>query len=478
MKKAKKILIADDDGAHCSMLATLLSDWGFAVTTAPDGAAAVEKCRVEAPDLVILDVRMPVLDGRQALLKLREMRPDLPVLMMTAYADISAAVECIKAGAYDFLTKPMDFARLKITLRNVLEHASLVAENASLARSLDEAGSQFGILGQSAPIRELLELVRTIGPSEASVLIAGESGTGKELVARAVHKASKRSQGPFVAVNCGALTESLLASELFGHEKGAFTGADKRREGMFVQAGGGTIFLDEIGEMPLSMQVKLLRVLQEHEVMRVGSSTPVPVDVRVVAASNRNLAEEVAAGNFREDLFYRLNVVTLAVPPLRDRGEDISLLAENFARCFAAANHRNFSGISPEAMRRLQAWRWPGNVRELLNAMERAVILMPGDEINVRELPENIRNAEVPGAPLGGGMPHQCHGPDAAAPPPDLSAAACRTPTLDEVERDVIMRTLARFGNNKTETARALGITRKTLHARLNRYAKEDGAEQ
>ena len=474
MTKRLSILVADDDAAHGQMLATLLENWGYAVEVAADGGEAVRLGLARPFDLALLDVRMPVKDGLEALKELHAARPALPVLMMTAYSDVPAAVTAIKSGAWDYLAKPLDFERLRVSLRNVFAHADLVEENAALSRRLAEDG-RGGILGQSAPMRELWELIRTIAPSEATVLVAGESGTGKELAARAVHGQSRRAAGPFVAVNCGALTETLLASELFGHEKGAFTGADRRHEGLFVRARGGTIFLDEIGEMPLAMQVKLLRVLQEREVLSVGGAKPEPVDVRVIAATNRDLARETAEGRFREDLYYRLNVVTLTMPPLRDREGDVELLARHFAARFAKANHKRLSGITPQALDALARYAWPGNVRELENVMERAVILMPGEHIDVRELPERLlRGAEGPTA--------------RAAPPPGAQATVpaetvatvergARLPTLEEVEREVILRTLQSCGGNKSEAARVLGITRKTLHARLARYGAAD-AEQ
>lgn len=478
MKAKLSILVADDDAAHGRMLRTLLENWGYAVEVVGDGAAAVRACRDRSFDLVLLDVRMPGMDGLEALKEIRAARPTLPVLMMTAYSDVPAAVEAIKSGAWDYLAKPLDFERLRVSLRNVFAHADLVEENAVLSRRLAEGSAHGGILGQSAPMRALWEMIRTIAPSEATVLVAGESGTGKELAARAVHDLSHRGAGPFVAVNCGALTETLLASELFGHEKGAFTGADRRHEGLFVRARGGTLFLDEIGELPLSMQVKLLRVLQEREVLRVGGVSPEPVDVRVIAATNRDLAEETAQGRFREDLYYRLNVVTLTMPPLRDRNGDIELLARHFATRFAQANHKRVTDITPQALDMLARYAWPGNVRELENVMERAVILMPGEHIDARELPERLLRpgngdpaAPAPGAETGASGAPGGAGP--AAFPEALSGEGGRLPTLEEVERAVILRTLRQCGGNKSEAARVLGITRKTLHARLNRYGGE-----
>lgn len=461
MKKALTILVADDDATHREMLRTLLQEWGYAVEEAVDGEHAVTLCLERAFDLVLMDVRMPKKTGLEALKEIRAHNPALPVLIMTAFSDVAAAVEAIKAGAYDYLTKPLDFEKLKVGLRNVFAHVGLIQENASLSRSLAVTEAHSGMVGRSQAMRSLWDMLRTIAPTEATVLITGESGTGKELVAKAVHAASRRARGPFVAVNCAALTESLLASELFGHEKGAFTGADKKHDGHFLQADGGTIFLDEIGEMPLSMQVKLLRVIQEREVLSVGGSKSVPVDVRIIAATNRDLGQEVAAGTFRQDLYYRLNVVTLALPPLRERADDIPLLAQHFLTRFAAKNNKQIKGFTPGAMERLVRYAWPGNVRELENVIERASILLLGEHISERELPERF-GAGAQDDSLAGVLT-------------DALAADC--PTLDDVERAVILQTLKRFGGNKTEAARALGITRKTLHARLTKYnsAQEEG---
>ena len=458
MKKTLTILVADDDATHREVLRTLLEEWGYAVREAVDGEHAVALCREQPFDLVLMDVRMPKKSGLEALKEIKVHNPAVPVLIMTAFSEVAAAVEAIKSGAYDYLTKPLDFEKLKVVLRNVFAHVGLIRENATLSRSLAATEAQTGMVGRSESMRALWEMVRTIAPTDATVLITGESGTGKELVAKAVHAASRRARGPFVAVNCAALTESLLASELFGHEKGAFTGADKKHEGHFLKADGGTIFLDEIGEMPLSMQVKLLRVIQEREVLSVGGNKAVPVDVRIIAATNRDLAKEVAAGTFRQDLYYRLNVVTLALPPLRERADDIPLLAQHFMARFADKNNKNIKGFTPGAMDRLVRYAWPGNVRELENVIERASILLLGEHISERELPE--RFAASQGDALTDALTTDC-------------------PTLEDVERAVILKTLKRFGGNKTEAAKALGITRKTLHAKLSKYqsAQEDAPE-
>lgn len=442
----------------------MLTDWGYATLEAVDGAQAVKMAAGGEADLTLLDVRMPVKDGLAALGEIKDATPEMPVIIMTAFSEIPAAVEAIRNGAYDYLTKPLDFAKLKVVLRNAATQLDLERENADLNASLAERRN--GLLGHSAPMQAIESLIHTVAPTEATVLITGESGTGKELAAKAIHASSLRAKGPFMAVNCAALTESLLESELFGHEKGAFTGAIRKHEGIFARAAGGSIFLDEIGEMPLAMQVKLLRVLQEKEVLSVGATKPQLVDCRVIAATNRDLAVEVAEGRFREDLYYRLNVVSIHMPPLRERGDDIALLAQNFARRFSLVNRKNLRGIDAAAMGRLLSYSWPGNVRELENVMERAVILMPGEYIGLHELPERVLEG---GAASGGS---RC---DSA--PCDLSAELAvgnADPTLEEVERMVILRALKRFDNNKTEAARSLGITRKTLHAKLNRYKEEE----
>lgn len=474
MSASPQILVVDDDAAHLAMLATLLRDWGFMPLLYEDGSSALEYCEKNTglpqfPDLALVDMRMPKMNGNETLMKLLKLKPDLPVVIMTAFSDVPDAVEAMRNGAADYLLKPLDFGALENLLRKLL--ASSQGEK---PYAQEDNGKNI-LWGESPAMQKLKKLVATIAPSEANALIDGESGCGKELVARAIHKASKRANGPFVAVNCGAFTESLLASELFGHEKGAFTGADKKHEGLFMEATGGSIFLDEIGEMPPGMQVKLLRVLQEREVLSVGGTKPRKIDCRIIAATNKDLHAETLKGNFREDLYYRLNVVSLHLPPLRERKEDIPLLAEHFAKRFARENHRGFSGINSVALAALRAWPWPGNARELENVMERAVILMHGEQIGLHELPENIlANAAAASSP-----PIPASSPDNTPEVPEIKGAGENQEqgaplTLAEVERNVIMETLKRTGNNKTETARLLGITRKTLHSKLNRYA-EDG---
>ncbi len=446
------VLIVDDDQAHRTMLSTLIRGWGYETEEADDGDTAVEKVRETPFDLVLMDVRMIRLSGLEALEEIKRYNPAVPVIIMTAYSSVETAVGALKKGAYDYLTKPLDFDELKLALERAMDHRKLREENRLLRQTLGDQFESKNIIGRSPSMIRLLETVAQVAPTEATVLITGESGTGKELIASAIHFNSLRKHGPFIKVNCAAITETLLESELFGHEKGAFTGAYRRKEGQFRLADGGTIFLDEISEMPLSMQVKLLRVLQEREFTRVGGEDVIKVDVRVVAATNRDLADEIKAGRFREDLYYRLNVVTLQVPPLRKRQEDIPVLAQHFLRLFSEKNRRNIKGFTPQAMDKMLRYRWPGNVRELMNAVERAVVLSRAEYVDVRDLPlalqevgsfDGVNSYRIP---TGSGIP------------------------LEEVEKATILKTLEATGGNKSEAARRLGITRKTLHKKLKKY--------
>lgn len=455
------ILIVDDDAGHRAMLRTVLRGWGYATDEADDGEGAVAAVHERAWDAVLMDVRMARMGGIEALKNIVEYNPAIPVLIMTAYSSVETAVEALRMGAYDYLIKPLDFDVLRITLERALDHIRLASENRELRDRLSVDGGVSGIVGRSEPMRELAELVATVAPSEASVLITGESGTGKELVARAIHMGSARRDKMLVTVNCAALSESLLESELFGHERGAFTGADRRREGRFVQADGGTIFLDEIGEMPVLLQAKLLRALQQGEVQRVGSDTPLNVDVRIIAATNRDLREEVAAGRFREDLFYRLNVIGIHMPALRERRDDIPLLAAYFLDRYAERNRKHLKGFTPQAMDMLLKYDWPGNVRELENAVERAVIMATGDYLGERELPMSVRH--VTGNGMTTGM--------AAGALPGFDPYAGLS--LEDLERRAIIATLREAGENKSEAARRLGITRATLHNKLKKYDLE-----
>lgn len=430
------ILVVDDNISHCTILQALLRGWGYNVALANSGRQALERVF----DLVLCDVRMAEMDGIATLKEIKALNPAIPVLIMTAYSSVETAVEALKTGALDYLIKPLDFDNLQATLEKALAHThSIDAETPAVT------ASQFGMVGKSPAMQHLLSEIALVAPSEATVLIHGDSGTGKELVARAIHASSARSEKPLVTLNCAALNESLLESELFGHEKGAFTGADKRREGRFVEADGGTLFLDEIGDISPMMQVRLLRAIQEREVQRVGSNQTISVDVRLIAATHRDLAAEVNAGRFRQDLYYRLNVVAIEVPSLRQRREDIPLLAGHFLQRFAERNRKAVKGFTPQAMDLLIHYDWPGNIRELENAVERAVVLLTGEYISERELPLAIASTPIP---LGQSQDIQ---------------------PLVEVEKEVILAALEKTGGNKTEAARQLGITRKTLLAKLSR---------
>jgi len=454
MKNRNTILVVDDDNAHRTMLDTLMSGWGYEVTEADDGAAAIEKVRDQSYDLVLMDVRMVKVSGLEALEQIKSFNPAIPVIIMTAYSSVDTAVGALKQGAHDYLTKPLDFDKLKITIARAMEHTRLKEENRLLRQSLGRHFDRRNIIGQSPAMVNLLETVAQVAPSEATVLITGESGTGKELIAGAIHFNSSRKDGPFVKINCAAITETLLESELFGHEKGAFTGADRRKEGRFYQAHKGSLFLDEVSEMSLTMQVKLLRVLQEREFTRVGGEKTIQVDVRVIAATNKDLPELIGKGEFREDLFYRLNVVDMEIPYLRQRREDIPLLAQHFLQSFAARNHKQIKGFTPQAMDHLIRYDWPGNVRELMNAVERAVVLSRSDYLSDKDFP----------IIAGSELIHT----EAATEITPINANG--TAQLEEVEKATILKTMAACGGNKSEAARRLGITRKTLHKKLKAY--------
>jgi two-component system response regulator HydG len=454
MTENSKILVVDDDDAHRTMLRTLVGGWGYNIEEADDGAVAVAKVQEHTYDLILMDVRMVRVSGLEALEKIKSYNPAIPIIIMTAYSSVETAVEALKKGAHDYLTKPLDFDKLKITIARSMEHTRLKEENRLLKESLGKHFDRQNIIGQSPAMLNLLETVAQVAPSEATVLIAGESGTGKELIAGAIHFNSHRKDGPFVKLNCAAITETLLESELFGHEKGAFTGAERRKEGRFFQAHGGSLFLDEVSEMSLTMQVKLLRVLQEREFTRVGGENSIKVDVRMIAATNKNLQDLISSGAFREDLYYRLNVVDLAIPPLKKRREDIPLLAQHFLELFAARNHKQIKGYTPQAMDQLIRYDWPGNVRELMNAVERAVVLTQSDFLSEKDF--TIINES--------GAKHTESGPENAGIRLDGAVP------LDEVEKATILNTLEAAGGNKSEAARRLGITRKTLHKKLKAY--------
>jgi two-component system response regulator HydG len=433
------------------MLSTLLGGWGYAVQEADDGARAIEQVHEKSYDLILMDVRMVEVSGLEALSEIKSFNPAIPIIIMTAYSSVETAVEALKKGAYDYLSKPLDFDELQLAIGRAMDHTRLKEENRALKERLGAGFNTGDIIGRSRVMVELLETVALVAPTEATVLITGESGTGKELIASAIHLNSPRRERPFIQLNCAAITETLLESELFGHERGAFTGADRRKEGRFRLANRGSMFLDEISEMSVAMQAKLLRVLQEKEIQRVGGEQVLQVDVRVMAATNRDLKEEIEGGRFREDLYYRLNVVTLAVPALRERREDIPLLAQHFLDSFAEKNRKQIKGFTPQAMDRLVRYHWPGNVRELMNAVERGVILCRGDYVSEMDFPLSV--SDVPG-------------PEQEPVREELLADL----PLEEVEKVTILKTLESAGGNKSETARRLGITRRTLHKKLKKY--------
>jgi two-component system response regulator HydG len=450
MKEKPRILVVDDEESIRMMLRAVLEEEGYEIIEAADGPEAVKAVEQNPLDLILLDIRMTTMDGIETLTEIRKISPFVPVLMMTAYATVKTAVEALKAGAFEYLAKPLDIEELKILVQKALEYYRLREENLTLKERL---GSRFDfsrIIGKGRKMKELFDFLAQVAPSEATVLILGESGTGKELVANAIHHNSPRTQQPFVKVACAALPETLLESELFGHEKGAFTGAIARREGRFQAAHRGTIFLDEVGEMSPAIQTKLLRVLQEREFEPVGSSRTVKVDVRVIAATNKDLGKEIKEGRFREDLFYRLNVIPIHLPPVRERKEDIPALANHFLSLYREKNKKEIKEISPKALDLLIRHDWPGNIRELENCLERAVIVARGELIAPADLPPAIQNL-----PAGK--------EDAEIPfPAGIS--------LQEAEKALILKTLEDAGGNRSRAAEILGINRRTLQMKLKEF--------
>ncbi len=447
----KSVLIVDDDDAHRTMLKTLVKGWGYDIFDANDGSVAIEMIKQDSFDIVLMDIRMIKVSGIEALYEIKKYNPSIPVIIMTAFSSVETAVDAMKKGAYDYLTKPLDFEKLKLILKRATDYYKLREENEQLKINLADKFDTSNIIGKSAAITKLLETVSQVAPTEATVLILGDSGTGKELVAGATHYNSPRKNKPFIRINCAAFTDTLLESELFGHEKGAFTGADRKKDGCFVQADSGSIFLDEVSEMPLNMQAKLLRVLQEREVTRVGGEKVIKINVRVISATNKNLKELVEKKEFREDLFYRLNVVDLKIPPLKHRRDDIPLLAHHFINLFASVNKKDVKGFTPKAMDTLVGYDWPGNVRELMNTVERSVVLSQADFISEKDLSIITADNKDNSNNIDSQIEH-------------------RDQTLFDVEKEAILQTLKNAKGNKSETARRLGITRKTLHKKLNSY--------
>jgi two-component system response regulator HydG len=446
------ILIADDEAPNLESLSRIFAKEGWKVATAPSGAEALDLLRRERVAVLVTDLMMPGMSGEALLRAARTVSPDTEVVLVTAYGTVEAAVSAMKQGAYDFITKPVKRHAIVKSVRQALEKASLVAENRALKAQLAGLGaSGSALIGVAPAFRAALDAVRQAAPTSATVLLAGESGTGKELAARMVHDLSPRAAGPFVPINCAAIPDTILESELFGYERGAFTGAAARKEGRFERAHGGTLFLDEVGEMTPAVQVKLLRVLQDGVVERLGGTQPVQVDVRIVAATNKDLSAEVRAGRFREDLFYRLNVVAIRLPPLRERREDVPLLASAFLRRLAEKNARPVTGFTPAALAALERHDWPGNVRELENTVERAVVLSRGGLVDVGELPEAVRQRQAEPAGAGSAI-----------------SIPVGTP-MEDVERLVIRETLRHTRGDKTLAAQILGIAARTIYRKLDR---------
>jgi two-component system response regulator HydG len=448
-----KVLIVDDETAIVDTLRILLKREGFTVETAVGGQQGIDRMHEVRPDVLLTDVRMPGVGGLEVLLAAREMDPSLPVILMTAQASLQTAIRAVNEGAYYYIQKPFANDELVAIVRRAAESRELKRENQQLRTEIRrrERGDAVRPIGRSKSFVEALKLAETVGPTDSTVLISGESGTGKEVLARYLHELSARADGPFVSINCGALPENLLESELFGHVRGSFTGAVRDKQGLFVAAKGGTFFLDEVGEMSPATQVKLLRVLQEREVIPVGATEAIPVDVRIVAATNRDLDEEIRRGGFRSDLFYRLNVITLHLPPLRERPDDVPLLAEYFLQRFNESRGRGVRLTAP-TLEVMQGYDWPGNVRELENALERAAVMTQGDEILPGALPPRITER---------------------APQPLVQASLPPNPTLEIIERAYIHWVLQAEGGNKTRAAEVLGIDPSTLYRKLLRYGME-----
>jgi DNA-binding NtrC family response regulator len=445
-----RILVVDDEASARHALSEILSDEGYQVKMAADGFRAIAAAQEFLPDLVLTDLKMPGMDGMALLGRLKEIQPEVAVVLMTAFGAVESAVEAMRHGAANYLTKPLNSDELLLVIERALEGVALRRETKVLRDRLTERYDFSSIVGQSAEMRAVFKSIEQVAPSRATVLITGESGTGKELIASALHHNSERKDRPFVKLHCAALAESLLESELFGHERGSFTGADRRRIGRFEQADGGTLFLDEIGEISAATQVKLLRVLQEHEFERVGGNQTVRADVRLVAATNRDLKKLVDEGKFREDLYYRLNVINLRLPPLRERRDDIPGLVMHFVQRFSRENGKTVDRVDPQAMRILRAHPWPGNVRELENVVERAVVLVDGSIILPRHLPAELEL----GGSADGGVPR-------------IPGA-----TLADLERYAILRTLEHVGGSTTQAAHMLGISVRKVQYRLRDYAE------
>ncbi len=447
------VLVVEDDRSARTALAKALKKLDVRVLEAESGEAALEVVRKEPVDLALLDIVMSGIDGIETLERLRALREDLLVIMMTAFGTVEKAVKAMKLGATDFLEKPLDLEEVRSAVARALGSPERSVPRRQVLASIQEGDRFDGIIGRSPAMKRVFETIVQVASSHATVLVNGETGTGKELVAEAIHRHSPRAGGPLVKVNCASFASTLVESELFGHKKGAFTGAIADKEGRFAVADGGTLFLDEVSEIPPEVQVKLLRVLQAREFEPVGSNQPRKIDIRLVGATNKDLAKEVEAGRFRQDLYYRINVVPIHLPPLRNRKEDLPLLVDHFVARFNRVNGRNIRGVAPDAFRLLEAYGWPGNVRELENCLEQAVVLCRGDEITPELLPLSIRGSQGPREVI------------------EFSVGT----DLRSMEKEAIRQTLAYFDGNKTQAAKALGIGTRTLYRKLDEYALEEG---
>ncbi|HUQ15652.1 MAG TPA: sigma-54 dependent transcriptional regulator [Gemmatimonadales bacterium] len=454
MNQKPSVLVVDDESGILDTLRILLRNEGFEVTTAQGGKAGLEQIRSGVHDLILSDVRMPQVSGLDILNAAREQDPMTPVILMTAQASLQSAISAVNSGAFYYIQKPFSNDELVAILRRACEFRAVRVENKQLKQEIRRRDKTAVArpIGKSKRFMELLKLAEHVAPTESTVLIQGESGTGKEVVARYIHNLSTRADGPFLSINCGALPENLLESELFGHVKGSFTGAVRDKQGLFAAARGGSFFLDEVGEMPPSLQVKLLRVLQEREAIPVGATEAIPVDVRIIAATNRDLEEEIRRGNFRSDLFYRLNVIALNLPPLRERRDDLLLLLEAFLQTMAQESGTEPKALASDALDAVMVYEWPGNVRELENALEHAVVLSRGSLIEGGSLPERITKRRKE---------------------PLVAERSYRNPTLEVIERAYIMWVLQAEGGNKTRAAEVLGIDPSTLYRKLSRYEEQ-----
>jgi DNA-binding NtrC family response regulator len=445
MKEDARILVVDDEQMVCLALTNWLEEENYFAQAVEDGPKAIAAVNQENWDIVLLDLRMPGMDGMEVLKQVKEIAPHTVVIMMTAYASIPGAVQAMKEGAYDYIVKPLDVEQLTLMLKRIVEHQQLITENILLRKRLTEKYEFEDIIGRSEAMQEVFEMIKAVTDTNATVLVTGETGTGKELVARAIHSNSSQRYGPFVATSCGALPETLLESELFGYDKGAFTGADRTKKGRFELANGGTLFLDEVGDISMKTQIKLLRVLQEKRFRRLGGTDSIEVDVRLISATNRDLVAAIEEGSFRSDLYYRLNVVSIHLPPLRERKEDVALLAAHFINKYNVEFNKKFDRVDRKAMDFMMDYHWPGNVRELENVIERALVIDHGPEVRVKHLP--FCNVEMP--------------------PTD------EPQSLQEVERLHIEKMLERYDWNIARTARLLSIDRTTLHKKIKKFGLE-----